>query len=337
MKKKKVNLPALENIIRNSGVSYKKGPQSWVFNCPKCNKKDKLYISRIDGKFICFFCAEINGFRGYPEHALKELIGIPISDLKESLYDFEIDSTLTLEIWDDDLEDLNSTEEETGVEIPVLSWPSETFPLDHKHSIPGRDYLLNERGVPLDVFMQYDLRYQPKTRSVLFPLKIQDCLVGWQHRIIDPEVLYKNNQSYKRMKTWSSPKLPRNMSVMFSDRIKDHAVICEGPIDALKCHFWGGNVCTMGKIIDKEQIDAIVNAGAKKIYIGIDPDATNEIYSILDKIPGGIETFQIKIPEKYKDLGEIPINDVTNIIKKSEPVNGTTIFTWFKDQHLFND
>jgi hypothetical protein len=39
-----------------------------------------------DGRFVCWVCAETSGFKGRPEFALQELLGMSLSSIKEKIY-----------------------------------------------------------------------------------------------------------------------------------------------------------------------------------------------------------------------------------------------------------
>jgi hypothetical protein len=111
---------------------------------------------------------------------------------------------------------------------------------------------------------------------------------------------------------------PRDTVLMFQDRLatSDHAIICEGPVDALKCHLVGGNVATMGKVVSSRQIEIIKGSAASRKstwpwtwtpatetmkllkafndYVDTGDRAMFEVYSS-SQLPG------------YEDLGAMPV------------------------------
>ncbi len=336
MARRVVDPGRLESFVKNSGLSYRLTSRSYVFTCPLCRKKNLLYIARNTGQFVCFKCRETRGFRGAPEYALKELTQRPINEIRKALYgDMVVAATSFLVLRFDDL--LEEGQEEPLPEeepLPDLVWPYHCYPIDEKHSKNGRLYL-EGRGIPVELAREYDIRYSPPQRSVAFPVQVGDRLVGWQYRIIDPEtVVTPEGDVIKRLKIWSDSGedevFPRDRVVMFANRLQgNHAVLCEGPVDALKAHLVGGNIASMGKAVSIKQTQLLLAAGIRKLYLALDPDAAAEIDPLLEKFED-VEVFRVVVPEGFKDLGAMTLEGARDAILASEPLPRGRMHLHFK-------
>lgn len=299
-----LNQKALTEIVEGSGVRYKRNAVSYIFTCPHCTKSDKLYIRRKDGRFICFYCAEINGYKGRCDRALADLIGTPRAELAQQLFgEGEQQATLTLEIeiapWDSDV----SMSDTVIPEAPVMGMPLDFLPLDHKGAERGRAYVEDRRAIPLSVASEYGIRYSPPQRRVIFPVIVDGKCRGWQARAILDEI---------QPKILSSRHIPRSDTLMFYDRLgfHEHCVLTEGPVDAIKAHLCGGNVATMGKIVTPNQIELIRRKGVKKLYLGLDRDASTEAMKLIQEVSSDFEIYHLTPPEGVSDLGECSFEQV---------------------------
>lgn len=325
-----INTVALTEIIENSGLSYKQNAVSWIFSCPRCSKKDKLYLRKRDGRFVCWYCATVEGYQGRPELALADLTGMSMSDLRYRLYGeglkYSAEGGLKLNIKDffgpDDMvpEDLEP--------LPATVFPLDFYPIDHEHSARGLAYL-ESRGISLELAKEYDLHYHPKERRVIFPVYVDGSLIGWQARTTEAtEVANEDTgEEFKILKIRTSRGLPRDKCVMFQDRLKgsDHVVLCEGPVDAIKAHLCGGNVASMGKSVSRGQIELIRSSGVKKVYLALDPDAQAEMTRLCKEF-GDLEVYQMLAPAPYKDLGEMPLELVRHVFETATRVKAARSF-----------
>ena len=76
----------IQDLLDEGGVDYKRNGRSFILRCPRCSKREKLYVRKTDGRFVCWVCKETEGFSGAPEWALTELLGIPVAELRARLY-----------------------------------------------------------------------------------------------------------------------------------------------------------------------------------------------------------------------------------------------------------
>jgi DNA primase len=118
---------------------------------------------------------------------------------------------------------------------------------------------------------------------------------------------------------------------MFQDNLinSPHAIICEGPVDALKCHLIGGAVATMGKNVSKRQIEIINNSGVGRVYVALDPDAVTEIKHLLQAFPDK-ETHLLQPPPDKKDLGECSLEEVRDLFQRARPWDKGSLLTSLK-------
>jgi hypothetical protein len=297
---RRIDQQALKDLV--SQLPYKEGGQSYITTCPKCSKP-KLYIRKRDGRFVCFVCRETEQFFGAAEYALKELLPLSLSELCLVLYGEQTASSnqgrLALNLRDfygDDEE--NPDEQDEGSPEPSML-PVDTFPMDASCSASGREYLLG-RGIIPSMWDKYGIVYWPSQRRVMFPVIHDGEVYGYQARTVLSGV---------QPKILTSTGLKRDRLLMFSDGIQEggHAVLCEGPVDALKCDLMGGAVAAMGKVVTDKQIDILRKKKVKRVYLALDPDAADEMGILIKKLKPEFEVYQIKVPAPYKDLGEMSL------------------------------
>ncbi len=327
----------LQRLIEESGVSYRQNKRSFIFTCPRCMKKDKLMMFKADGRFVCWVCAETSSFKGRPEFALVELLGLPFATIKEKIYgdlaeqtDASFFNLGLLDFYGDEPLPKELVEQQKG-----LAFPLDFYPLDHQFATKGREYVLG-RGITMEMAKFYDLRYCPVQKRVIFPVKVGQKLLGWQAR-------YILATEWEDEETGDLKKIPkilttgkRDTVLMFQDRLvgSDHAIICEGPVDALKCHLAGGNVATMGKVVSQEQIQLVKRSGVRKIYLGLDRDAARETMKLAtafnDYADCGtgemLEVYRLLPAPGYEDLGAMPPELVLEQFRSAPRVNASSLF-----------
>ena len=328
------NSEALALLVESGGVQYRQNSISYIFNCPRCLKTNKLYIRKKDGRFVCWVCAETQNFKGKAEWALHELLGLRIPELQKKLYGFEI--TERADVLELDLEDIWGLEESDEIvleDIPVVKgveWPPDFVPLRHPGFAPAARYL-HGRGVTAQDVITYDIRFQPSEKRVVFPVVVDGDLVGWQGRYIDKTSIEdpETGDIQKIPKILTSTTLRESGSrfVMFQDRLKGspHVVMAEGPISAIKAGLCGGNVATMGKSVTQRQLDTCLSYGAKKVYLALDRDAAPDILRIAGLLPENVEAYLLLPPDHRDDLGDATQEEVLEQFKKAPRVRSDTL------------
>lgn len=331
----------IREYIKESGVSHKETQGSYVFDCPRCGKKDRLWMYKSSGYFQCFYCKEKNGFFGKPEFALSELLDTDISTVRSFIYErIKENNPLLLEL--DFVDPYNEPEEihknKPFADITETHYTPDYFSISHKFSKKGLEYL-KQRGITEDLANTYKIHYKPLNQRVSFPVYFDSKLYGWQDRIVVDNVFFDVNGDKKEIpKTLTLKGLKKDKVLMFADNLvgAKQAILCEGPVDAIKCHLCtndglpAGNVATMGKAVSDAQLDIIEYFGIKKVYIGLDPDAVDEIKSLATRLfDRGIAAYKINIPDKFKDIGEMTLQEAKNAYLNAEDMASTMSLCYF--------
>jgi len=305
-----LNTENLRKIIESGGVFFKENPSSFVFTCPRCGKKDRLVIHKAEGFWCCYKCKD-EGFKGRPEYALKELYGLDLPYLRRELYGegpsiAKVFIENNIQWWD---AEVTPPPEEVLQEV---AW-NPAF-VDARENHYAMAYL-DSRCITVQDVVDYGIKFNPTWGTVVFPVQLDGKLYGWQERSI------KDNFKY------TTKGLKRERLIMFGDRLKgpEHAIITEGPVDAIKAGLCGGNVCTMGKAVSDRQLE-LITEGKKRIYIGLDPDAGNEIYRLGSKLMSDFEVYLLHPPKGRKDLGDCTQYEVLEQFKNAPKFFGQRFF-----------
>lgn len=324
---------ALKDMIEGSTVSYRHNSISWIFTCPRCQKKDKLYLRKRDGRFVCWYCQTLNGFSGPPEFALCELLGVSLRDVKQELYGsaaWHPDPIMSLPKFNDfsDESDDFLLEQKQEVYFPI-----DFYEIDKKQAQKGLAYL-ESRGVPVDVALKYLVRYHPATQRVVFPVFVGDTLLGWQTRlVVDNTWVSPTGEKFQAPKALTSASIQRNTCLMFQNNLKDskHAFVAEGPITAIKADLVGGNVATMGKSVALGQLDILRKSGVKRVYWALDPDALPELTRLCRETASDFESFYVPPMKGYGDHGDMNFEQVRHQVDScAERINAGKIFAFIR-------
>lgn len=286
------------------------------------------------GRFVCWICRETEGYQGNPEFALADLLAIPIKQVKAKLYGEGGVTPTWIDLQVKDLYNDPELIETSTVSLKNIVFPYDYYPIDHEFAVKGLAYL-KSRGISLEIAQKYNLRYSPIEERVIFPVESKGNLYGWQGRLIVPDK-YVDSQgiSRKRLKIKSSLGIPRDRTLMFSDQVTgNHAILTEGPVDAIKADLCSGNVACMGKAVTRAQVAILLNAGVKKLYLALDPDAADEIGRLVKTYFDDVELFEMlannKGPNKA-DLGAMDYEEVLDLFNSARKINPGRIFVYFK-------
>lgn len=321
----------LAQILRESGLKYAQNAKSYVFDCPRCKGKKKLYIRKKDGRFVCFFCREVDNYQGRVEFALSDLLGIPVKQLQGRLYSGEVQVKVFLDLPIRDFFGDDDEIDEDAKPLPLVSYPADYYPIDDEASWKGAKYM-EGRGVPMVLARKYGLHYAPEKKRVVFPVESDGKLYGWQERLVVPNTWVDENDNVRETpKILSSPGIPRDRTLMFVDRLvgSEHAVLCEGPVDAIKAHACGGNVCAMGKAVSQEQVNLLLQSGVRKLYLALDPDAAAETERLVRDCYDYVELYEMVAPSKGRqknDLGAMTFEEVYDLFLGASRVRAGHLF-----------
>lgn len=324
----------LAQYVKDLGVSYKETSNSFIFNCPLCSGKDKLYIRKSDGRFRCFRCGEDKGFFGAPEYAIIELTNTPIRIAKASLYGSKQEQAGFFNTPIRDFEEGEAENEDR--ELVELQFPYYFLPIDAQGAKRGLEYL-EGRGITKEVATKYNIHYSAKDLAIVFPVEEHGKLYGWQYRTIEKSRFMQGDKLIESPKAWSSPNLPRDRVFMFADRLQNNkpAIITEGPIDCLKVDGldWG-NICTMGKDVSATHVALLLRSGVKTVYAGLDPDAFAQLDPLLSKLGDEVGVYRVNLPTSSKekiDLGSLPPEIACQRVRESKRMQKNRIYIWLKD------
>jgi len=324
----------LLELLENAGIRPKGSKKAYILTCPRCTKRDKLYIRKSDARFICFYCREKTNFQGAGEYALTEITGKSIQELRKLLYGYEgTEGFVSLDVSFKDFFD-ESDEVVVGSQpLPTVEFSPDFKELDSQWSIPGVEYLA-KRGVSFELAVKYGIKYWPARSRIVFPVSSRGRLLGWQSRTIKPaEWIDSDGDLVSIPKSLTYDGLAKDRALMFADNISgEHAIVTEGPFDAIKADLCGGAVCTMGKAVSFHQINLLVNSGISKMYFGLDPDASQEVGSLIDKVTdlySGMELFDMR-PRDNRDLGDMTLPEVYDLFRSAPKVTRGNIFIYLK-------
>lgn len=323
----------IKNIIAEQGLAYKEKSRTIYTICPVCNRDDKFSILKQNGACICYRASCEFGKRWFLDWIVLTA-NVSYKEAKAMLSDVEIrqfedeNGQLNINLNDPTEKTVSSINEIKPIKFPEFHMVS----IDHPDAAPGLKYL-GSRGIPLTIAVEYDIHYSPMFRRIYFPVYVGDQVFGYQGRAIDP-VPYadkvRNNEGFSR-----------ESLVMFLNNIKntDFVILTEGPVDAIKFHFVGGNVCTMGKVVTDKQQKLIFNNRIKKVYLALDEDADVETRELQWKY-GDKQIFLAKIPESAKircakqnkkaDFGECTFDECVFAIQNAEQLNGSELLIHLK-------
>ncbi len=301
----------------------KETARSYIFDCPVCEAKNKLYLEKRTGRAICFRhrlddCPTVKT----PLYRVLSLIaGVPVSEI-ESFFKKDISITAEEPIPDlDEIADSSSlqliNDDAPLVPLTPLDWPRDSIPLDWQAAEEGVKYLLG-RGLDIEHLIEMGVKYSLGMKRVVFPVTHYDNTYGWQARTIYPNV---EPRMYNYPGTWKSKTL------MFFNNIltSEHVILAEGAVSALKFKMAGGFVASMGKLVSKEQIKLILQPNIKKVYLALDSDAINEMVdlakSIMRLTNNTVECYFVKVPRHKEDFGDCTYEECLEAFNSAEPID----------------
>lgn len=300
--------------------------RSFVFDCPVCNGKSKLYIQKSNGQSICFRqeTAECPQKGSSAAYVLSLLSGVPFFAVKREMESGDIQLTNEINI----KLDLDEPLKKTLNPVPVSELPPDWLPLTDPTSLPGLTYATIERGVAASILSKEGIGYSPSQRRLVIPAIMNKQLYGWQSRAIDP---VQKGYKMRGMKgNW------KNGSLMFHDNLIDspHAIIAEGPFDALKFHLAGGNIATMGKSISTDQFALIIDQLPQSIYFALDRDADELVagyVSLLKSMLYPGRFYKIEVPARRDDFGDCSPEECLQAFKAAKEITSEDIYLNIED------
>jgi hypothetical protein len=317
-----VNLTkTLAAFLSENGIEYAAGKKSFVTDCidPSCGKEGHMYIRKRDGQSICFKCGTkwnwkwlvASIFGCSPNESYNVLHGRGAGDLLDQ------ETPLDPDLMDPSFGKEKGRKRDPGT--PIVLGPD--FTPYHK-SGEAMKYL-DSRGVTnRDLLAVHDIRYHAAMDAVVFPVKENGKTYGWQARKIYPGL--------DEPKVITLPGFDKSKFLMGSG-YWNRLVIVEGIFDLLHIEQADGlsAVALMGKQASLDQLKLILDSPANEIYIGLDEDAAEHIYDIVDLIGLHKKCFRIK-PPLGKDFGDCTPEEIEVAMDKALLTTAMFLEVYFK-------
>lgn len=169
---------------------------------------------------------------------------------------------------------------------------------------------LAKRKLSRDICEMFGVRYDPKYRQVIFPVRDpKGNLTMTARRNIDTKVFYMDKDAEKEVYC---------LDFIIKNKI-DTCLITEGPFDCLTAYEYGfPAIATLGAISDY-QIEQINKSGIKNLYLCMDNDAAGKSFArkLQTRLSKKIITNYVQFPAGKKDINEMSKEELTESIKKS--------------------
>lgn len=307
----------LQRFLDQYGVEYHSGKRAFVTSClsPSCGKEDHCYIWKSDGGAICFRC----GKKWRLRWVIAAIARCPAEQSYSIFFGNGAGDEILKELDPKMFEPVDVEDPGSKSEPEVYLGPD--FPPVYC-SERGLLYLV-KRGIEDEQSVHdFDLRYHAMMDAVVFPIKKDGAVYGWQARRIDP----KDGELRMISHVFAKSKFLLNWD---HARKYQKVVLVEGPFDCLHVDLKGygyAGVASLGKGVSRDQIKLILDMPAKEIFIGLDPDAFEEVYEVVGRLGLGKKLFRVKPPEHRKDFGECTEEETLNALLTSQQVSGPSDF-----------
>lgn len=272
--------------IRNS----KNGVQTC---CPFHNEKNPSMGVRNDGVFHCFACKK-KGF-------ITELIEFTT---QENAFDWLIK---------------NVKHEKDKINLQYRKYSDKNIKTHETIQIQQNDIVyyhprayqyLNWRGIPNQTIDMFEIGYNPKRDSIIFPIKNYNGItVGWQERSINNKSFYNN---FKKNSLFAVDKVYEYLKKI------SYITIVESIIDCMILWAYGiPAVATLGANVTNEQIEILKNIPIYTFILAFDNDDAGEkaTKTVGKKIRRFKILYQFQFPKGFKDFGDC--------VQRQPYVNGT--------------
>ncbi len=215
---------------------------------------------------------------------------------------------------------LNQGEWIDPTNLAPVEVPGQVIPMSQlARSMPNHvavDYMVRQRHYSLQMLDHYEIgyctyapRFPEAAGRIIFPIRMNGQLVGWQARYIGTTD-WKVTPKYYGM-----PGMRKRVMLYNYDKAKDKpfVVIVEGPTD---CHVVGDTgVAIMGKNLSQYQSVLTLNTWTSKpIVLIFDPDAREEMQAtVADLRENNAVVVEVVLPGEY-DCGDYDRRTLWNII-----------------------
>jgi hypothetical protein len=302
---------AIEAFLSDHDIRFNPGKQSLITTCinPACAKEDHMWIRRSNGRTICFRCNERWDWRGL----VSVIARVNRSEAHSVLFGFGAGDEFAL-----------SAEERRDPFAPVEEVEKKDRPIKLPIDMPSAktctDALvyLKGRNVGWNQIDDFDIRWNEAMRAVVFPVRKGGVLYGWQARKIAPKP--------DEMRLISLSGFYKAHFLLNWDRAILRPAICvvEGPFDGVAADATEdvGGVATLGKGVSQEQVKLLLEAPARELFIGLDPDAYAEMFELIEML-GLRKTLRRALPPPHReDFGECLPDETRQVYNNASVVTG---------------
>jgi hypothetical protein len=270
-----------------------------------------MWIRRRNGRAICFRCGSKWSWRAL----VSKIARVSMQDAYAVLFGEgagdELEAPMENGLFDE------REEEDSGekTDRPILIGPD--F-VGIELSPRGLDYLIRRGVTDPGTILAFDIRYHAMMDAVVFPIRHNGVTYGWQARKIAPQ------EGELRL---ISSRFNKSHFLLNYDRarIQKRLIVVEGPFDCAHTDVQGyGSVASLGKGVSLDQIDLILRSEAEELYLGLDPDASEEVYELVDLIGLKKRVYRARPPEHREDFGEATMSEVEESMRVARPMVGAT-------------
>ncbi len=308
----------LQRFLDKHGVQYTEGKRAFITSClnPTCGKEDHCYIWKSDAGAVCFRC----GCNWRWKKVVSLISGCSYRDSYEVFFGQGAGDSIVSGIDVNTLFPHEIEEHDDNPLVPVLIGPDFISARDSQRAL---EYLASRGIVNGRLIVDYDLRYNAAMDAIVFPIIKDGKNYGWQARRVDP----KENE----LRLISQQSFLKSKFLLNYDRAKKYKriVVVEGPFDCLHCEDYEKGitgVASLGKNISSDQIKLILDLPSPQIYLGLDPDASEEVYEVVRRIGLGKSLYRIWPPRHRKDFGECTREEMLESVLSAVPVTAQSDF-----------
>jgi len=168
---------------------------------------------------------------------------------------------------------------------------------------------LAKRNLSRDVCYQFQVKYDPTRRQVIFPIKdATDNLVMYAKRSIDSKIFYMTENADK-------PVYGLNMIKKYNIKT---CMVVEGLIDMLTCWTHGVPAVAMLGEMSPQQIESLNKSELRSLYLAFDNDWAGKKFNALIKksLSPNILTTDVQFPAGKKDPNDLSDDEWNNLVEK---------------------
>lgn len=305
----------IKSYLDKHGTKYRESGKQLIFDqCPKCGRSKKFYINYETKQFQCFRANCRFGVGQNLAHFISEIEGIRYNIAFHRLLGKRV---ANLNCLSNDLVDpyrINGEPFEFKV-LPEVMIPYGFYDfkvLDERNK-EGYEYL-SRRGISQRLAVFFDLRYCPIMKRVMFIVRQNGRVVGYQGRDITGR--WKTDDQYPKALT--SKGFQKSKALFNYDNVKDKKLITivEGPVDAIKCRDINA-VALFGCSFSEYQFHLLKELKQlRTVIVCLDADAKAHAIDIARVLAPFYNVYLINLPEGT-DPGDYTLEQMVEYAKNA--------------------